>query len=540
MLGVFLAGVSTVPGRSSDNPQAVFRSVVEERPVYMTVLDSDGAVRQGLSRADFRFLLGDATVEPSVFKEVEARVDLTILVDTSMSMSARVGPVLRSALRQLVQRLDGDDRMAVGSFGVEISVTKPTAPDADRLLTILEEQLWVGGGTPLWQAIGTVVARPRAPDRRCVFLLITDGRDTGVIGSWRGGAERAQNEALAAGCAVSAVTLPGAPRRLADLSNSTGGSSTTVDAIEEVAGLLEHWLARWRHAYLVSFSRPGWPEGERELKVVGPPGLSVRVPSRFGSMSQSLGPVPEAAAARSEGKMPGRPSLIVIMDASDSVVGALQKSGVAGGRPDLLRSFLLQPLTAVMRTTSAAEWSVEARLVGNDAATSVAAGAETASSKIEEWFRSASVAGLGSPMWSEVVAGVRGTAPPGCALAVLSDGMVTGDDVSIAEVESELVRSKCRLYFGLVTAPDGIGAATRYIDSTANPFILLHPYDQSQYRRRLEGLCRASKGAFRLIVRPADVTALLNEAMGAPVLLPLDRLDRMLAQEELTAPRWIP
>src|SRR5262249_45368955 len=101
-----------------------------------------------------------------------------LLLDMSYSMAGEQTRV-RDAALQFVGVLLPTDRVRIGTFGDEVSLSPWLTNDKTILERVLREEVWPGGRTPLWSAVHEAFKSiEREPGRRVVMTL-SDGVDTG-------------------------------------------------------------------------------------------------------------------------------------------------------------------------------------------------------------------------------------------------------------------------------------------------------------------------------------------------------------------------
>ena len=141
----------------------------------VAVLDPKGRYVSGLTRENFGLSEDDVSqvielVEPSRMPTV-----VTLLVDTSQSMSSRFDFV-RRATRRLAGLLRADDQLAVVPFSRTLgAVTGPTR-DLDALTSAIEG-MQTRGGTAIADAIEALAGRLAGLPGRQIIVLVTDGYD---------------------------------------------------------------------------------------------------------------------------------------------------------------------------------------------------------------------------------------------------------------------------------------------------------------------------------------------------------------------------
>jgi VWFA-related protein len=156
----------------------IFRAGVDTVEVYATVSDRGGRLVPNLPREEFQLLSDGKPVELTVFSNEIKTLTAVVLIDTSGSTVERL-LWFRQAVGYLVDALQGDDRLRIGSFGEEIAISPHLTGDKDLLKRILRDELWPGGGTPLWRAMLEGIYSLASEGDRRVVLVMSDGVNVG-------------------------------------------------------------------------------------------------------------------------------------------------------------------------------------------------------------------------------------------------------------------------------------------------------------------------------------------------------------------------
>jgi VWFA-related protein len=155
-----------------------FRTRVDTVEVYATVSDRGGRLVPNLPREEFQLSSDGRPVELTVFSNEIKTITVVVLIDTSGSTVERL-LWLRRSVGYLVDALQGDDRLRIGSFGEEIAISPHLTGNKDLLKRILRDELWPGGGTPLWRAMHEGIRSLATEDGRRVVLVMSDGVNSG-------------------------------------------------------------------------------------------------------------------------------------------------------------------------------------------------------------------------------------------------------------------------------------------------------------------------------------------------------------------------
>jgi Ca-activated chloride channel family protein len=150
----------------------------ESVPVYVTVIDSEKRLVPDLAMEDFEILDNGKPQTVNVFENKPTPITVTVMIDTSGSMTGSLDLVKQGA-EQFVLRLLPGDQAQVGEFNDKIRFHPGTfIDDRDRLVYLLKNELDFGNPTRLWDAVDESIDRLDPMDGRKVVLAFTDGDDT--------------------------------------------------------------------------------------------------------------------------------------------------------------------------------------------------------------------------------------------------------------------------------------------------------------------------------------------------------------------------
>ena len=265
--------------------------------IDVAVESADGQAVTGLTRDDFEIITGGATRPIESFTAgPEQPLSLVLLFDVTSSMDTMIErKVLRSGVEKwFVDRLAPQDRVHVGSFAKQTSISAPIAANPRALMAAVRKALDprdadTFGPSPVWDAVDLAVETLANASGRRAILLVTDGRATGN----RQSPENVGMRAIAARVAVSVVgedwemTLrqdastgvhvrPGVA--LEWIANATGGLYLPDRATPPAPGpVLERLLADLHSRYTLGFTRPERDGKPHALDIrVNRPGLKLR------------------------------------------------------------------------------------------------------------------------------------------------------------------------------------------------------------------------------------------------------------------------
>jgi VWFA-related protein len=161
--------------------QPVFRAGLDAVRVFVTVIDKDGRIVTNLAQANFE-VRDDGKPQPiTQFDNSPQPVQLVVMLDVSGSMEGNL-ELLRYATGQLVTRLGKGDVARIGSFGREVTISPTFTSDARELAAAVPTFIDPEAPTPLWRALDEAMgAFNKEDDRRKVILVLSDGKDTGMM-----------------------------------------------------------------------------------------------------------------------------------------------------------------------------------------------------------------------------------------------------------------------------------------------------------------------------------------------------------------------
>lgn len=256
-----------------------FRTRVDTVEVYATVSDRGGRLVPKLPREEFELLSDGRPVELTVFSNDIKSLTVVVLIDTSGSTIERM-LWFRQSVSHLVDALQGNDRLRIGSFGEEIAISPHLTGDKDRLKRILRDELWPGGGTPLWRAVQEGIRSLMAEDGRRVVLVMSDGVNTGGSRLLENDVRR---DAVAGGFMVYAISAQGLGLGLLkDIAEDTGGGYVEIRADADLKETMTQVAEELRHQYMLGFTPPLVDGKTHRLTVrLKTSGLRVRAPREY-------------------------------------------------------------------------------------------------------------------------------------------------------------------------------------------------------------------------------------------------------------------
>jgi VWFA-related protein len=165
----------TPPGSAQ---QAQFRAATDAVTVAVSVRDGRRAVT-GLEAADFEVLDNGVAQKITDVSYERLPIDVTIALDTSLSVTGQTLAQLRRGVRQLMSDLRSEDRLKLTTFNMRVARVVDFTTDigaVDRAIGAVQP----GGGSSIWDAaaVALVSASAAPADRRQLVVLFTDAADS--------------------------------------------------------------------------------------------------------------------------------------------------------------------------------------------------------------------------------------------------------------------------------------------------------------------------------------------------------------------------
>jgi VWFA-related protein len=263
--------------------QPPFRSGVDLVPLNVTVTNGLHQFVTDLAAADFQVLDDGVPQQVSLFHGGNAPIALTLLLDTSLSMTDKL-PTAEQAALDLVRRLGPNDLGEIIGFSDRVTVRQPFTAEAAKLDAAIRS-LVPGGTTSLYQAIYIGLRRLNSADvtrsddiRRRTLVVLTDGDDTSSLLP----VSEVLDYARRSNIAVYVIGLVDADNRdkqkvrehrfdLQQLASDTGGAAFWPERTEDLLGIYSQIGAVLTAEYTLGFiSDERGPDGKWHT-------LSVRV-----------------------------------------------------------------------------------------------------------------------------------------------------------------------------------------------------------------------------------------------------------------------
>ena len=270
-VGLALAAATAL---SAQQAPPAFRSSVHLVPVFATVTRSDGSFASGLTRDDFIVLDNGKPQEIASFASDAQTLSVSVILDTSSSMSGTL-PRVFGAARAFIDQLFPEDRVMVGSLyyvGPQISA------DKSRIRTSLD-LLPRDPGSPVWAALDRSLTTLAAESHRKVIVIYSAGRNKNVGPFTTTTPARLQSRVETAGVMVYAIGFEGASisKDLKLIADRSGGRATELGASDDLSAALAAVATELHHQYLLGFTPAIFDDKVHKLDVrLKTPGLAVR------------------------------------------------------------------------------------------------------------------------------------------------------------------------------------------------------------------------------------------------------------------------
>ena len=178
------AAAAVALAAAPDAAQQIFRGGVEVVSLAVTVTDKDGTYVSGLDREAFQVFEDGVLQDITYFSRQHQPIALTLLIDTSTSMEAKMR-IAQEAAIGFARQLTPADVAAVVEFDSRPQILQSFTSDA-ALLEAAIRKTAAGGSTALYNAIYIGlrelqrVKTTESPDqiRRQAIVVLSDGEDT--------------------------------------------------------------------------------------------------------------------------------------------------------------------------------------------------------------------------------------------------------------------------------------------------------------------------------------------------------------------------
>lgn len=176
ILALHVAFVSVVGAHGGAQSQApTFRAAADAVMVEVSVQAGNRPVTD-LQIPDFTLL--DKGVPQTIVDMTYGKlpIDVTVALDISFSVSGAMFERLQRAVGQLMRDLRPDDRLRLMMFNARVARVIDYSSDPAVIDAAMKSAI-AGGGTSLHDAISLALVSSRAPGRRQLIVVFTDGSD---------------------------------------------------------------------------------------------------------------------------------------------------------------------------------------------------------------------------------------------------------------------------------------------------------------------------------------------------------------------------
>jgi len=274
LAGAWAQGASQ--DRATDQ-QSSIRVEVNLVNVLASVLDRNNRPAPDLLREQFEILEEGRAQQIEVFEtETQQPLDLALMIDSSLSESAKLPFEIEAAGRFIRRVMRPGDRLAVYEFADTVYQLANFTDQASRLRAALG-RITPGTGTALYDAVylGSQALERGAAGRRRVLLLLTDAGETTSRADFETARRSAlRAEALLYAIVVRPVTNEGGrntagEHALETIADSSGGAMYYPDQLTELDAMFERIDRELRTQYRLGYypqPRPA-PGAYRQIEV---------------------------------------------------------------------------------------------------------------------------------------------------------------------------------------------------------------------------------------------------------------------------------
>jgi len=262
--------------------QPSFRSGVQTVVIHSTVKDESGRLVPDLTQDVFEVFDNGKPAEITAFSNAAQPITVALMLDMSGSMMPQLIRVRDSTLR-FIEALHPEDRARIGTFGSEIALSPILTNDKAVLTRVAREELWPGGGTPLWNALYAAMGSLAGEQGRRVVLVLTDGMNTGSLPGLSGDFGNVRARATKDGYMLYSIGMEGVyqdeseVKKYLQLIDDTGGGHFNVSAQDDLQATFARVADELRRQYLIGFAPVALDGKEHTLEVrMKKPGLRAR------------------------------------------------------------------------------------------------------------------------------------------------------------------------------------------------------------------------------------------------------------------------
>ena len=241
---------------------AQFKTGTLTVPLFVTVTDSERRLVPDLSKEDFEVYDNGQRRELTLFENKNTPIAVTVMLDTSGSMTLILDRV-KQAAEQFLIRLLPEDVGRVGAFSDKIQFLPKDEFTHDRDLLIRSlKDLDFGYPTRLWDAVDESIRHLETMKQRRITLVFTDGADTASRRDLDDVMEQARAKEIMV-YAIGLTTEIGPPgqrqrsspdRGLKKLAEETGGGFFLLKKEDELGPTFTRVAQELHSQYVLGFS----------------------------------------------------------------------------------------------------------------------------------------------------------------------------------------------------------------------------------------------------------------------------------------------
>jgi VWFA-related protein len=253
-----LAAVVLITGGKTVQ-QPTFRAATDAVIVDVSVRDGTRVVTN-LTAGEFEVFDNDVLQQVTDVSYGKLPIDVTVVLDVSLSVTGSMLEGLRRALLQMMRDLGADDRLKLVTFNMRVSRVVNFTADPSAVEQAIRAA-GAGGGSSIWDAIGVALVSAVEPNRRQLVMAFTDGADTSSITT----PERLTDLAQRSNASISSVVpvragplrpvmSTGAPV-LQRLGVETGGTVIQLTGVnQDLTATFRRALDEFRSSYVLHYT----------------------------------------------------------------------------------------------------------------------------------------------------------------------------------------------------------------------------------------------------------------------------------------------
>jgi Ca-activated chloride channel family protein len=263
--------------RADQDPRARIRSEVNLVGTLASVLDKNGRPALDLAADQFEIYEEGVKQKIEIFEpETQQPLDLTLMIDSSLSESKDLDFETEAASRFIQKLVRPADRLALYEFADAVTQLAPFSSSVPTLQAALKH-IVPGDGTAIYDAVylGSEALARNPSGRRRVIVLVTDAGET----TSRADFETARRAALRADALLYTIIVrvvknesgrnTAGEHALETIADSTGGATYYPDTAGELGAMFDRIDRELRTQYRLGYyPNPRPPDGAyRALEV---------------------------------------------------------------------------------------------------------------------------------------------------------------------------------------------------------------------------------------------------------------------------------